>query len=256
MRHLEDGRRSLARDARRLARGRLHDSQHDRVAGGGVHPGAVPRRHPRAAVPRVRRHDHHGGRHLGAGVGVADPDALQPAAARARREPRRAVDRPRLRRPPPPVRAQPDVRAAPPPRRARAVLRRARRHGADVPRRAQGLHPRAGRRLDQHRAARGAGHVVRGDVRERPAGRQPGADEPEPAARGGVSRQRPRRRRRDEHRARRDAHEAARRARQHRAGDRRADAAAAGALSGVPHVRDAAAGAADRRPSGRQHATA
>ena len=165
---------------------------------------------------------------------------------------RRAVGRPRLRRVPPPVQPQPDLRAAAPVRRAGAVLRGARRDHADVPRRAQGIHPRPGRRLDQHRAARGARHRLRGDVRERPAGREPGAHQPQPAARRRLSRQRPRRRRRHEYRPRRDAHEAARRPRQHRAGNRRADAAAAGALSRVPHLRDPAAGAADRRPPGRQ----
>ena len=105
VRHLEEGADPLARDARRLARSRLHDPQHDRVARRGVHPGAVSRRHPRPAVSRIRRHDHRGGGDFRAGVGVADADALQPAAARASQGRRRAVDRPRLRRVPPPVRA-------------------------------------------------------------------------------------------------------------------------------------------------------
>ncbi len=246
------GRRSLARDHGWLARSRLHDSQHDGVAGGGVHPGAVSRRHPRPAVSRIRGHDYRGGGDLRAGLGVADADALQPAAQGPAQGRQRAVGRSGVRCIPPSVQPQPHLRAAAPVRRAGAVLRGARRDHADVPRGAQGIHPRPGRRLDQHRAARGARHRLRGDVRERPAGREPGALEPQPAARRRLSRQRSGRRRRHEYGPRRDAHEAARRPRQHRAGNRRADAAAARALSRVPHLRDAAAGAADRRPAGRQ----
>ena len=52
------------------------------VAGGGVHPDSVHERHPRPAVPRVRRHDHDGDPDLRRRLGHADADAVQPVPAR------------------------------------------------------------------------------------------------------------------------------------------------------------------------------
>ena len=58
----------------------------DAVAGGGVHPGAVPGRPHRPAVPGVRRHHRRGDPGVRLRLADPDPDALQPLAqARARR---------------------------------------------------------------------------------------------------------------------------------------------------------------------------
>ena len=64
-----------------------------------VHPDPVHERHPRPAVPRVRRHDHGRDPDLGRGVGHADADAVQPVPARrAQQEGLRRADGPRVRR--------------------------------------------------------------------------------------------------------------------------------------------------------------
>ena len=68
----------MAGRPRRVAGDRLHDHLDDPVAGGGVHPGAVHGRHPRAAVPRVRRDHQRGDSDLRVRVADPDADAVQP----------------------------------------------------------------------------------------------------------------------------------------------------------------------------------
>ena len=109
------------------------------VARGGVHPDPVHGRHPRPAVPRVRRHDHAGDSDLRRRLDHADADAVQPLPARRRTRKNgfagfmdRAFDRLRRR-----LRMEPAAGAAPPPGDARGVRRRARGHGRDVRHRAR-----------------------------------------------------------------------------------------------------------------------
>ena len=84
--------------------------------------------HPRAAVPRVRRHDHGGDSDLRHRLGDADADAVQPlpasgVAARARGV--RAADGARVRRDCCRLRVEPAAGAAPPAGDARRLRRRA-----------------------------------------------------------------------------------------------------------------------------------
>ncbi len=79
---MEMGEAAAAGGARRLAGDRLHDPLDDALAGGGVHPGAVHGRAPRAAVPRVRRDHRRGDPGLGLRLADADADAVQPVPAR------------------------------------------------------------------------------------------------------------------------------------------------------------------------------
>ena len=84
-RHMEMGKSPDAGDARRLEGDRLHHRVDDAVARGGVHPGAVHGRHPRAAAARVRGDDHRRGADLGLRFADADAAAVQPhAQGRAR----------------------------------------------------------------------------------------------------------------------------------------------------------------------------
>ena len=57
VRHLDMGKTPLRGGARRVGGGRLHDRLDDRLAGRGVHPGAVHGRDRRPAAARVRGHD-------------------------------------------------------------------------------------------------------------------------------------------------------------------------------------------------------
>ena len=79
VRHLDMGKDRVAGGPRRVGRGRVHHRVDDRLAGRGVHPGAVPGRDRRPAAAGVRGH-HLGGHHrLRARVGHAHADALCPA---------------------------------------------------------------------------------------------------------------------------------------------------------------------------------
>ncbi len=80
---MEHGRAPLRGGAARGARDRLHDPVDDAVARRRVHAGAVHGRHPRAALPRVRRHHRHGDADLRLRLAVADADAVQPLPAAA-----------------------------------------------------------------------------------------------------------------------------------------------------------------------------
>ena len=82
VRHMENGEEPLDGVAQGLEGNRLHDPDDDHVARGGVHPDSVHERHPRPAVPRVRRHDHDGDSDFRRRVGHADADAVQPLPAR------------------------------------------------------------------------------------------------------------------------------------------------------------------------------
>ena len=57
VRHMEKGEKPLEAAFEGSKRDRLHDPLDDAVAGRGVHPGALHGRHPRTALPRVRRDD-------------------------------------------------------------------------------------------------------------------------------------------------------------------------------------------------------
>ena len=93
-------RRGAARGvAQGIAGDRLHDSDDDDVARGGVHPDPVHERDPRPAVPRVRGHDHDGDSDFRRRLGDADADAVQPVPARrAQQEGLRRPDGPGVRR--------------------------------------------------------------------------------------------------------------------------------------------------------------
>ena len=92
VRHMEHGRAGDGGRAERQPRDRLHHRLDDAVARGGVHPGAVPGRADRPAVPRVRGHDRRGDPRLRLRVAHAHADAVQPLAqARARAGAARAV---------------------------------------------------------------------------------------------------------------------------------------------------------------------
>ena len=95
------GGRTAARGrAQRLARDRLHHPDDDDVARRRLHPDPVHGRHPRAPLPRVRRHDHHRRPDLGHRVRDADADAVQPLPEGRAQEGRPGrPDGPRLRRP-------------------------------------------------------------------------------------------------------------------------------------------------------------
>ena len=76
-----DGRGAAGGLAEGFGRDRFHHRVDDAVAGGGVHPGAVPRRRAGPAVQGIRRH--HLRRHPDLGRGLGDPhaDAVQPLPA-------------------------------------------------------------------------------------------------------------------------------------------------------------------------------
>ena len=80
-----DGREAAVRGAGRIEGNRLHHRFDDAVARGGVHPGAVPGRHPGPAVPRIRRHHLRRDPDFGRCVGDADAHAVSALPALARR---------------------------------------------------------------------------------------------------------------------------------------------------------------------------
>ena len=84
VRHMETGQVADGGGVRRLEGSGVHDPVDDRVAGGGVHPGAVHGRHRRPAAARVRGHDRGGHPGVGRRVGDADADAVQPVPEAAR----------------------------------------------------------------------------------------------------------------------------------------------------------------------------
>ena len=84
VRHMELGKSPMEAAFAGSQRGGVHHSVDDRVAGGGVHPGALHGRHRRPADARVRGHDRRGHPGVGRRVGHADADAVQPVPEAAR----------------------------------------------------------------------------------------------------------------------------------------------------------------------------
>jgi HAE1 family hydrophobic/amphiphilic exporter-1 len=79
VRHMEAGEGTARSGAQGIARDRLHHPDDDDIARRCLHPHPVHGRHPRAALPRVRRDDHHRRPDLGHRVG----DAHSPCCAAA-----------------------------------------------------------------------------------------------------------------------------------------------------------------------------
>ena len=92
VRHMEAGETPLDAALKGSKEIALHDRHDDRLAGGRVHPDSVHGRHPRPALPRVRRDDYERRAHLRRRLDHAHADAVQPLpACRARQEGARGV---------------------------------------------------------------------------------------------------------------------------------------------------------------------
>ncbi len=84
VRHIEQGEPVIEAALNGQPRDHLHRHLDDDLPGGGVHPGALPGRAHRPAVPGVRGHDRGGDPGLGVRLAHAHAHALQPLAQAAR----------------------------------------------------------------------------------------------------------------------------------------------------------------------------